>query len=118
MPKAYVSSSTTMATREPPLVFPALPNPLDNELHWTANIVTAHGILSNTYEQATRLLRQEDGDALRLRIHSERIFRRMIPILQAMDPEVNDPEWVSDCAHALAGVMAQLETAAFAADGV
>jgi hypothetical protein len=101
-----------------PLNFPELPNPPDGELHWSANVCSAHSILSETYDRATQLLRQEDGDALRLRIHSERIFHRMVPILEAMEPEVRNFDWTSECAHALAGVMAQLETAGFAADGV
>ena len=107
-----------MAAPVLPLNFPELPNPPDDEPHWSANVCSAHSILSETYDRATQLLRQEDGDALRLRIHSERIFHRMVPILEAMEPEVNDLDWTSECAHALAGVMAQLETAAFAADGV
>lgn len=41
----------------------------------------------------------------------------MIPILQALEPEVDNPGWISESAHVLAGVMAQLETCAFAADG-
>lgn len=42
----------------------------------------------------------------------------MIPILEAMEPEINNIEWIAETAHALAGVMAQLKTAAFAAEGV
>jgi hypothetical protein len=51
-------------------------------------------------------------------IHSERIFHRMVPILEAMEPEVKSFDWTSECAHALVSVMAQLETAGFAVDGV
>jgi len=100
-----------------PLSFPTLPDPLPGELHWSANVISAHNIISEAYHHATRLLRQEDGDALRLRIHSKRIFRRIIPILEALEPEVDNPGWISKSAHVLAGVMAQLETCAFAADG-
>jgi hypothetical protein len=81
-------------------------------------MLSAHEILSNVYSSATQLLCQEDGDTLRLRIHSERIFTRMIPILEAMEPEISNSEWIAESANALAGVMAQLETATFAAEGV
>src|SRR6267154_4939845 len=83
-----------------PLSFPALPDPIPGELHWSANVIAAHHILSEAYHHAAALLRQEDGDALRLRIHSERIFCRMIPILEAMEPEIDNPSWISENTHA------------------
>lgn len=81
-------------------------------------MLKAYGIISEAFLRATQLLRQEDGDALRLRILSEKIMQRTIPLLDALDSEVHDPNWTSDCTHALAGVMVALEAAAFAADGV
>lgn len=47
-----------------PLEFPALPHPPDDDFQWSADVLSAHKILSNTYNGATQLLRQEDGDTL------------------------------------------------------
>ncbi|EPQ51350.1 hypothetical protein GLOTRDRAFT_133220 [Gloeophyllum trabeum ATCC 11539] len=100
-----------------PAVFPPLPPSVDGTV-WSANVLRAHQILHDAYARASDLLRQEDGDPLRLRIHSERILKRMIPILEALDQEVADEHWSSGCAHALAKITVDLERAAFAADGV
>jgi hypothetical protein len=40
----------------------------------------------------------------------------MISILEAIEPEIDNPGWISESMHALAGVMSQLETYAFATD--
>jgi len=93
--------------------FPALPaGP------WEQNIYKAYNIISDTFSCATRLLRQEDGDTLRLRIHSEKILQRSIPLLDALATEVHNTNWTAECTHALAAVMVALEAAAFAADGL
>jgi hypothetical protein len=101
-----------------PAQFPDLPAPAEDERPWRQNVLKAYGIISEAFSRATQLLRQEDGDALRLRIHSEKIMQRMIPLLDALDSEVHDPNWTSVCTHVLAGVMVALEAAAFAADGM
>lgn len=106
-----------MADSALPYAFPELPQFLEGEFRWSANVETTHSLLVEAYDRATQLLCQENGDALRLRIHSENIFSRSIPLLEAMEPEVNDFNWVSECAHVLAKVMVQLESAAFAAEG-
>ena len=100
-----------------PAHFPDLPGPLDDKGPWEQNVHKAHTIITDTFSRATALLRQEDGDALWLRIHSERILQRIIPLLEALEPEVQNPNWIAECAHALATVMVALETSAFAADG-
>jgi hypothetical protein len=100
-----------------PAHFPDLPAPSEDEGHWPTNVHKAYDIISDSFNRASQLLRQEDGDALRLRVHSEKIFRRTIPLLEALDPEVHNPHWTAECVHSLAGVVVALEKAAFAADG-
>jgi hypothetical protein len=99
-----------------PLSFPTVPDPIPGEQHWSANVTSAHHSLSEAYHHAAALLGQEDGDALRLCIHSEQIFCCMTPILEAMEPEIDNHGWISESMHTLAGVMSQPETYAFAAD--
>jgi hypothetical protein len=101
-----------------PTHFPGLPSRAASDSPWGHNICKAHTIISGTYSRATQLLRQEDGDALRLRIHSEKIFKRIIPLLKALEPEISNTSWITECTHALARVMVSLEEAAYAADGV
>ncbi|KII92778.1 hypothetical protein PLICRDRAFT_172830 [Plicaturopsis crispa FD-325 SS-3] len=106
-----------MAAPGYPAHFPALPMHPDGT-DWNGNIYAAHNIVCETYNQAVQLLRQEDGDPLRLRIHSENIYHRMVPILQALEPEVFNREWIIEAANSLAAVMTRLERAAYTADGV
>jgi hypothetical protein len=100
-----------------PAHFPDLLAPRDDEGPWGPNVHKAYTIISDMFSRATALLRQEDGDALRLRIHLERFLQWTIPLLEATEPEIQNPNWIAECAHGLAAVMVTLKTSAFAADG-
>jgi hypothetical protein len=101
-----------------PTHFPDLPVPAADEGPWGPNVHRADEIISNTFSRATQLLHQEDGDTLQLRIHSERILRHTIPLLDALDADVCNTNWTAECTHALASVMVALEATAFTADGM
>ena len=58
-----------------PAQFPDLPAPAADEGPWWQNVLKAYGIISEAFSHATQLLRQEDGDALHLQIHSEKIMQ-------------------------------------------
>ncbi|KAF7339237.1 Integrase catalytic domain-containing protein [Mycena venus] len=100
-----------------PAEFPPLPH-TPEEFTWPLDVLKAHDIISVGYERAAALLRQEEGDPLRLRIHAEDIIGKLVPILEALEPEVGDQEWLEACAHALGALTVTLHRAAAVADGV
>ncbi|KAJ6528482.1 hypothetical protein B0H19DRAFT_1274705 [Mycena capillaripes] len=94
-----------------PEEFPALPPHFDSNV-WPPNVVEAHSILNSTYQYALEALYASDNDGHRLQLHSEKIQTRLLPILEAMEPEVLNPEWLKASAEALAGLVLELEVAA------
>jgi hypothetical protein len=100
-----------------PAEFPPLPR-RPEDFTWPLDVLKAHNIISVGYERAAAMLRQEEGDPLRLRIHAEDIIGKLVPILEALEPEVGDQEWVEACAHALGAITVTLHRAAAVADGV
>jgi hypothetical protein len=98
-----------------PISFPDLPaSPEDGP--WPPSVHEAHMILCRGYAQASRILRQEDHDATRLRILSEEIQEDMVSLLVAMDVEIGDSEWADACARALAATVVEIEQAADVVD--
>lgn len=100
-----------------PEQFPPLPEQPDNDV-WSANALEAHSILQNSYNHGLQALRAGDNDAHRLRIHSDRILNRMLPILEALEPEVLNHEWVHAVARTFAALAVGLERATVVMDGV
>ena len=100
-----------------PAQFPALP---DTPVHfqWSADVLQAHRIILSTYDRASTLLRQEEADPLRLRVHTDQILQNMVPILDALVPEVGDHIWIEKCAETLGALAVDLERAAAIADGM
>jgi hypothetical protein len=96
-----------------PNVFPQLPS---IETAWSYNVQSAHHILSNSYRTAIQVLRQEEGDVLRLRHHSRRIRDNLVPILESLETDGLAEEWVVNCACILGGLMVELEAAALGAE--
>jgi hypothetical protein len=100
-----------------PSVFPALPDPPDNGF-WSGNILRAYSILHDSYAHGTRALNSSDNDSHRLRLHADRILNSKLAILEALEPEVVNPLWVRTAAHALAGLVVELERASVLIDDV
>src|SRR5215468_2495534 len=48
---------------------------------WSHEVSSAHRVISEAYQAAFRLLRQESGDVLQLRQHIEQITLNIMPIL-------------------------------------
>jgi len=94
-----------------PLQFPALPP----QGHWSHDIRKAHDIVSSTYDHATRILRQEDHDPLRLQTIAEKILNDSLPVLEVLDMEIRDGAWTNECAQALATTIVELRQASEAA---
>ncbi|KAF8491102.1 hypothetical protein JB92DRAFT_3222038 [Gautieria morchelliformis] len=95
--------------------FPDLPEALDN-IQWSHEVHAAHQILTDGYQSAHLLLRREDGDAMRLRHHSQRITSNLVHLLEALEQEGLPIDWIVCCAHALAGLKVELESAAVGAE--
>jgi hypothetical protein len=100
-----------------PAQFPPLPR-TPEEFNWSHDVLQAHDIIATAYERASTLLRQEEGDPLRLRIHSEQVVDKLVPVLEALVPEVGDQTWLKACANALGELTVQLERSATIADGM
>jgi hypothetical protein len=100
-----------------PAQFPPLPL-TSEEFNWSHDILHAHKIIATAYDRASTLLRQEEGDPLRLRIHSEQVVDKLVPILEALVPEVGDQTWLETCANALGELAVKLERSAIIADGM
>lgn len=98
----------------PPL--PPSPFPAD-QLVWSPSVRQAYNTIQEGYDRAVQLLRLEEPDPLRLRIHSDNLFRRLLPILQSMDEEVGK-EWTLTAGELLLQLVAELEESANAADEV
>lgn len=91
--------------------FPALPEHFDGG-EWSPNVLQAYSLLENSYRYALEALRAGDSDGHRLQLHSEKIQTRMLPILEAMEAEVLNIEWLTASAEALACLVLELEVAA------
>ena len=97
--------------------FPELPpHPMGN--NWSSVICEAHQILTTAYHDSAALLRFEDGDPLRLHLHATQILKRKVPILQALEQEVEDQAWIARCAEALGILVQDLLNEAAKADAV
>lgn len=94
--------------------FPPLPL---NPAGWGPNVRNAHKIISDGYVHTIRILHQEDGDSVRLNLLSEGLTRDLLPLLQALEQEGIDAEWLHGCAHALGILTRDLLVAAGAAEG-
>ena len=79
---------------------------------WPDIIQQAYGIVAEAYNQSRRLLRLEDGDAIRLRLHSERLSIRIWGIAHQISREIQDDFWWQHCEAALGALIAELEEAA------
>jgi hypothetical protein len=88
--------------------FPPLPEHFDNGV-WSHNVNEAHHILSEAYEHAINVFNANDNDVHRLRLHSDTLMNRMLPMLSALEPEVLNEEWIEACATTMAGLVVELE---------
>ena len=93
-------------------IFPDLP--IHRYSAWAPEVLEAHDMISVAYYQAVQLLRLEDGDPIRLRLHSEQLFCRFLPILTVLEREGMDGGWVENAAQVLGNLIADLEESAVA----
>ncbi|KAJ7033346.1 hypothetical protein C8F04DRAFT_1184327 [Mycena alexandri] len=105
------------ATMVHPAQFPDLP-PTPEEFYWPPDVLQAHRILTRDYARASTLVRQEQADPLRLRVHAEGVVDKLVPILEALVPEVGDQGWLEACATALGQITIDLERGAAVAEGI
>lgn len=89
--------------------------PMDGHNIQSHEVTTAHGIISRAYQASRQLLRQEGGDALRLRQHAERI-NTLIPLLQAFEKNGLLRSWAISCAHLISRIKVALESAVIGAE--
>lgn len=100
-----------MTTYPRPLHLPPLPVPPHSQ-NWAANINQAYTILSDAYDAASQLLRLEDGDPIRFRLHADRLVNRMAPILHELVPLTEDEEWATIVFAAFDSLVNELKAAA------
>ncbi|KAF7288225.1 Integrase catalytic domain-containing protein [Mycena chlorophos] len=102
---------------ELPAQFPDLPSHFDNGL-WPSTVMQAHQIASDAYRYTFEALNASDNDAHRLRLHADKLLGRILPIVQAMELEVLNSEWIEEASVLIAGLGLGLETAAAAVEKV
>ena len=101
-----------------PKHLPPLPElPPGHVWHSRASAEEAFTVLSQGYERASQLLRLEDGDPIRLRLHSEQITRRCLPIYEALCQKLPpNAIWTATCRNAFDLLVQELDNAAEASD--
>ena len=90
-----------------PDLFPDLPG----AENYNGQIIEAHNRIAVSYNAASALLRQENNDYLRLRIHADRLSVRFIPMLKALENELQNDEWMIEAATALFALTDELRAA-------
>ena len=88
-----------------PDLFPDLPG----AENYNGQIIEAHNRIAVSYNAASALLRQETSDHIRLRIHADRLSTRFVPILEALEVELHNGEWVTEAAAALFNLIDELK---------
>ena len=112
------SQSTGFMESHPhPLHLPPLPQPHPSQ-QWPTTVQKAFAVVSEAYDKANQLLRLEDGDPIRLRLHSERLTRRILPLLHDLTDKVQNNLWASECVKAVELTIQELNHAATSADNV
>ncbi|KAJ3510376.1 hypothetical protein NLJ89_g4718 [Agrocybe chaxingu] len=99
----------------PPPHLPDLPQCHGNQ-EWSNDILAAYEILASLYSHGIRFLRSEDPEPLQLHLHSEHIHDQAIPILKALDIEMQHSPWVATAATFILEVGLDLERVARALD--
>jgi hypothetical protein len=69
--------------------------------------------MSNSYSSTRDILCLDDADPLRLRVHKDRIFFELVPLLSAMEnneAEILPAAWLISVAEVLAGITSLLQT--------
>ena len=82
---------------------------LPNAHQHNARLLEAYTIISNSYNAASTLLRRESTDHLRLRIHAERLSTQTIPLLEALERDIQDDAWVTEAATAVVNLIDRLK---------
>lgn len=100
-----------------PLHIPPLPARPDNAA-WPDAVTKACDIVSSAYDGSNQLLRLEDGDPIRLRQHSERLTRRVVPVLNALGAELRNNGWSDTSVAAFNSLVSELNYAATSPDQV
>jgi hypothetical protein len=83
----------------------------------SANAQTAHVRLQSKFDHAVRVLRQEDGDSLRLKVLEQDLISVGLPLLEAIAEEDRLEEWVRLAVECIAVVIVALREAAAASEG-
>ena len=91
-----------------PTTFPSLPGPGPPN-HSTNQ---AHQLISQSYCSSLHLLRQEEGDPIRLRFHIDRLKERILPLFMAFSSREIPGEWLINGVHILGQLLVALEKAA------
>lgn len=85
---------------------------------WPEDIINGHQAVSNEYTRAICVLREDDGDPVRLHIQSKNIVDRAIPLMLALcgPRHIEDEQWMIDGTRDLCNLVLALEHASDIAD--
>jgi hypothetical protein len=97
--------------------FPQLP-PAERRVNWSQNVIRSFETLQQEHERACALLRLDEADPVRMRIQASTITERMVPLLKALENELDGEEWVVDAAEEMLDMAFKLTVAVRAAEGM
>ena len=77
---------------------------------YNARILQAHSIIARHYNAASSLLELESTDHIRLRIFADRLSTHILPLLEALERDLQDDEWVTAAATAVVDLINSLKS--------
>ena len=92
-----------------PQIFPELP---EREELFDDRIHRARDLIAASYNAASNLLLEEISDSIRLQIHAQRLSTRFLPLLEALERDLQDQEWIAGAVRALLDLINDLNLAA------
>ena len=74
---------------------------LPDAREYSAQICEAHDIITNSYNAVSDLLLHESVDHVRLCIHADRLSAQIVPLLEALERDMQNNEWIEEAATAI-----------------
>ncbi|KAK7012593.1 hypothetical protein R3P38DRAFT_2549489 [Favolaschia claudopus] len=92
--------------------------PRNPQSGWNANVLLAYQSIAGSFNHASMLIHQEDGDQIQLNLASETLMKDTVPLLETLESEGVPTTFVHECARAIGPLVCELKLAALAAQGI
>lgn len=102
-----------------PAHIPALPELLKNDRQdWSPNVLRTFSLIDRAYGRSLLVIQEGEQDAHCLRIHGDTIVARIFPLLDALEREGMQRDWVRSTGELLASMVLRLEHNAHEVDNM